>query len=307
MMAKEIAKLFAKSEKLGVVAKNGDAGLANIKRLLEDPKSDLAFVAVDALSARSAEANETQDKDRLKLVARLAPQEIHIVAGPGIAKLGDLAGRKVNCGAPGSSTALSAARLFSALNITVEPVALDGARAIEQVRRGSIAATVVVGAKPVPLIAAIPANFGLQLVPITFDAPLQDIYLPAALEHETYPNLIGSTAPVATVATGMALVAKDGGNSATRIGPFVDGLFSRLGELQAEGHHPQWREINLAARVSGIERSAAAEHWLEVHPEPQPPQQKTIKADMGGGPSLDPDRQEALFRAFVEWQRAKGQ
>ena len=99
------------------------------------------------------------------MVARLCPQEVHVLARAGIDSLADLAGKKVNFGTDGGSSAVTARILFRALNIEVEPVALDGRAAIEQLTQGAIAASVFVGAKPMPVIAGIPANQGLHLLP----------------------------------------------------------------------------------------------------------------------------------------------
>ena len=85
-----------------------------------------------------------------QVVARLCPQEVHVLARAGIDSLADLAGKKVNFGPDGGSSAVTATILFRALNIEVEPVALDGRAAIEQLKQGAIAASVFVGAKPMP-------------------------------------------------------------------------------------------------------------------------------------------------------------
>ena len=129
---------------------------------------------------------------------------------------------------------------------------------------------VIVGGKPSPLIGAIPANAGIHHLPIPFGVPLEAAYLPTRLEPGDYPNLIQSGGEVATIATGMVLLAarsKDDPGSAERIARFVATVFPRFAELQAQGRHPKWREVNLAASLPGFKRTRAAEAWLAGHPD----------------------------------------
>jgi TRAP transporter TAXI family solute receptor len=310
VLASDMADLFASSATLRVVPLDGDAGRGNIKRLLDEPHADIAFVAMDALAAARAEDRAGKLADRLQLVAQLGPQEVHIVARQDIESLAGLTGQKVNFGPAGSSTAITAELLFKTLGIAIEPMALDGATAIEELKRGAIAATVVVGAKPVPLIAGIAPGYGLHLLPIDFGASLEEAYLPTSFGHDDYPNLIAPSASLATLATGMALLtanAKNDPGSKARIASFVDTLFSRLGELQTEDHHPKWREINLAAHVPGLTRTAEAEAWLAAHRADagKPVAVKKIEAGASAPLPINPDPKEALFKAFIEWQRVK--
>jgi TRAP transporter TAXI family solute receptor len=311
VLASDVADLFASSATLRVVPLAGDAGQGNIKRLLDEPHADIAFVAMDALAAARTEDQAGKLAERLQLVARLGPQEIHIVARQDIESLAGLVGQKVNIGPAGSSTAVTAGILFKMLGTAIEPVALDGATAIEELKRGAIAATLVVGAKPVPLIAGIAPGYGLHLLPIDFGASLEEAYLPTNLGHDDYPNLIAPSASLPTLATGMALLtakAKNDPGSKARMASFVDTLFSRLGELQTEDHHPKWREINLAAHVPGLTRTAAAEAWLAAHrADTVKPVAVSGKIEAGASepPPINPDHKEALFKAFIEWQRAK--
>jgi TRAP-type uncharacterized transport system substrate-binding protein len=93
----------------------GDAGAGNIALQLNDPSVDVAFVSIDALSA--AAATDPTLSDRLELVVRLAPQEIHVLARTDIGSVADLPAKKVNFGPVGSSSAATAAALFKALSI----------------------------------------------------------------------------------------------------------------------------------------------------------------------------------------------
>jgi uncharacterized protein len=307
VLAADMASLFPQGD-LGILPILGDAGAGNLARL-EDLKVDIAFVSTDVLA--EAAAKDDSLRNRLELVTRLAPQEVHVLARADIGKLSDLSGREVNFGPPGSASAVTAAALFKALPVEVEALSLDTTTAIERLKEGAIAAAVVVGGKPSPVVGAIPPNSGIHLLPVSFGATLATEYLPTRLGSLDYPNLIEPGAEVATVATGLVLLAttpKDDPDSAARVSRFVETVFPRFAELQSQGRHPKWREVNLAASLPGFKRNAAAASWLlGEHREPKGP--VTANADASQAPALPPspsmseEQKEALFKRFIEWQR----
>ncbi|MCI0459117.1 MAG: hypothetical protein L0Z62_19340 [Gemmataceae bacterium] len=304
MLAADMASLFPQGAGLRVLPMLGDAGAGNLALLIDDPHADIAFVSTDALAEAAAKQKSLADK--LELVARLAPQEVHILARADIGSVSDLSGRQVNFGPAGSASAATAAALFGALGLKVEPLSLDAAAAIEQLKQGAISAAVIVGGKPSPLVSAIPVNAGIHLLPIPFGVPLEAAYLPTRLDSRDYPHLIRAGGQVATVATGMVLLAaraKTDSGSQQRVDRFVAAVFPRFAELQ--GRHPKWREVNLAASLPGFKRTQAAEAWLAARPaEPARP----MAASAGQAPALpvmSKEQQEALFTRFIEWQRGK--
>jgi TRAP-type uncharacterized transport system substrate-binding protein len=177
---------------------------------------------------------------------------------------------------------------------------------LAKLKDGTIAAAMVVGAKPTPLISDIPAGLGLHLLPIEFGPDTENRFLPARFEQHDYPNLIAGPDAVPTLATGMILLtAKDKAGSADKVERFVTTLFSRFRDLQAQDKHPKWRDINLAAAVPGLTRTEAAKIWLAARANRVEP----IAASAAAAtiPSLPSEAQkEALFEQFIEWRRAKG-
>ncbi len=286
----------------------GDAGAANLARL-KTREVDLAFVATDVLAEATVE--DATLRDSLELVTRVAPQEIHVLARTDIGKVSDLSGRQVNFGPPGSASAVTAAALFKAHRVEVEALSFDATDAIERLKQGAISAVVVVGGKPAPVIGAISANSGIHLLPVSFSVPLETEYLPTRLGSADYPNLIPQGDEVATVATGLVLLAatsKDDSDSAGRVARFVDAVFPRFAELQAQGRHPKWREVNLAATLPGFKRNSAAASWLLAQQDAAK-RPLTANADASQGPalpqsiSMSEEQKEALFERFIEWQR----
>jgi uncharacterized protein len=306
MHAADIARLFPPGASVRPLPVLGDSGAGNLALLLAAPSVNMAFVSADAL----AEAVE-QDKGlsgKLDLILRLPPQELHILARSGIGTMTDVVGRQVNLGPEGSASARSAAAFFKTLGVKVEALYLDATEAVERLKRGTLSAAVVLEARPSPQIKAVPANAGIHLLPIPFGAPLDAAYLPARLDAGDYPNLIEAGAELPTVATGMVLLAAKARKQASpeTIDSFVASLFSRFGELHAEGRHPKWGEVNLAATLPGFKRNRGAEAWLAARHETRP---APIAASAAGpalsGTPITGAEQEALFKQFIEWRRAK--
>jgi hypothetical protein len=112
-------------------------------------------------------------------------------------------------------------------------------------------------------------------------------------------------------ATGVLLAAasKDDPGHADRVAQLVDTLFSRFGELKKDGKHPKWREINLAASLSGWTRAPAAEEWLAEHQNGDARKGAQAKIEAGAAQSNLPvgqNQRDVLFKEYLEWQRAKG-
>jgi TRAP transporter TAXI family solute receptor len=306
MLAADIARLFPQGSTIRALPMLGDSGAGNLDLLLDAPGVNIAFVSADTLA-------ETADKDKalagkLDLILRLPPQELHLLARSDIATVTDLAGRQVNFGSKGSASARSAAALFKTLGVEVEALYLDAAEAVERLKRGTLSAAVILAARPSPQVAAVPGNAGLHLLPIPFGAPLEAAYLPTELDARDYPNLIEAGDAVPTVATGMVLLAAKAKKppSPEEIDNFVASLFSRFAELQADGRHPKWRDVNLAAGLPGFKRNRGAEAWLAEHAKARPgPVTASAAGPSLSATSISGQEREALFKQFIEWRRAK--
>ena len=305
-LAADMASLFTSGASLRALPMLGDLGAGNIALLLNEPSVDIAFVSADALAAASA-AQGAALAEKLELVARLYPQEVHVLARTEIKTVAELAGKRVSVGPEGSGSAATAAALFMALGVEVEPLGLDAATSIARLKQGTIAAAVLVAGKPMPLLGGVPPTPGLHLLPIPFGGAVEASYLPTRLGHAEYPALIKQGTMVQTVATGLVLLAakaKRDAGSAKRVAEFIDTVFPRFAELKARDRHPKWREINLAASWPGLTKARAAQAWLARQ---QTKSAATTAAPLPGeAQGLGNNEREALFKQFMEWQRAKG-
>jgi len=50
-----------------------------------------------------------------------------------------------------------------------------------------------------------------------------------------------------------------------RVARFTEYLFSRIERLHAQGFDSKWKDVNLNARVPGLERFRAAQEWLNAN------------------------------------------
>jgi hypothetical protein len=182
-----------------------------------------------------------------------------------------LVGKKVNFNTQGTAAAYSGPLIFSRLGLEVEKTFIPHQVALEQMRKGEMAAVVFITSKPVDAFVRGRWEPGFQFLPVPYESKFEDYYLPAALDATDYPNLIKQGERVTTIAVPTALVAFNWpvkSNRFERVARFVDYLFSRIEKLQGPGFDAKWKSINLGARVPGLARFPAAQAWLDRQPHP---------------------------------------
>jgi TRAP transporter TAXI family solute receptor len=236
---------------------------------------------------------------------------MHLIvrADSGINSLADLAGKKVNFSDVGSGTQLSTRDIFERLGIKAQEVNMGQADAFEALKRGEIAATILIAGKPAGAMAKLKASDGFRILPIAFDKPLQTDYLPAALSPEDYPGLIAPGQKIETIAVGAVLVAFNwpkGTERYRRIQKFVDNFFPKLAEFQKAPRHPKWKEANLAAVLPGWTRFAGAEEWLRKHDTVAQGERDQFDQFLAGrrekAASLPSAERDRLFQEFLQWR-----
>jgi TRAP-type uncharacterized transport system substrate-binding protein len=236
----------------------------NLNSLLYLRGVDTAIINSDALDEYKIQAPEIQR--RITYLLNLFPSELHIFVRPEIENLQELAGKKVNFNTQGTAAAYSGPLIFSRLGINAEKTFIPHQVALEQMRKGEIAAVVFISSKPVDAFVKGRWDPGFKFLPVKYESRFEDYYLPAMLEGAEYPDLIKQGDRVPTIAVPTALVAFNWpprSNRYQRVARFVDVLFSRIDRLQAPGFDSKWRSINLAATVPGLNRFPAAQQWLD--------------------------------------------
>jgi len=267
--ASEISRVVDDGDNLHVLPIVTRGPTENVNSLLYLRGVDAAIINSDVLDEYKSQVPDIQR--RLTYVLNLFPSELHIFVRPEIQSLKDLAGKKVNFNTQGTAAAYSGPLIFSRLGLDVEQTFIPHQVALEQMRKGEMAAVVFITSKPVDAFVRGRWDSGFKFLPVPYDSKLEDYYLPASLDATDYPGLIKQGEQVVTISVPTALVAYNwppGSNRLERVARFVDHLFSRIDRLQAPGFDPKWRSINLAATVPGLARSPAAQAWLDAHSRP---------------------------------------
>ena len=269
-LAAEMARVVDDGPNLHVLPIVTRGATENLNSLLYLRGVDTAIINSDALEEYKIQVPEI--RRRITYLLNLFPSELHIFVRPEIESLQDLAGKKVNFNTQGTAAAYSGPLIFSRLGINAEKTFIPHQVALEQMRKGDMAAVVFITSKPVDAFVKGRWEPGFKFLPVAYESKFEDYYLPAVLESNEYPNLIKPGERVSTIAVPTALVAFNWSaqsNRYQRVARFVDHLFSRIDRLQATGFDPKWKSINLAATVPGLARSPSAQAWLDRQARPK--------------------------------------
>ncbi|UPK40500.1 C4-dicarboxylate ABC transporter substrate-binding protein [Bradyrhizobium sp. 186] len=263
-LAAEMARVVDDGNNLHVLPIVTRGATENVNSLLYLRGIDAAVINSDALEEYKSQVPDIQQ--RIAYVLNLFPSELHIFVRPEIQTLSDLAGKKVNFNTQGTAAAYSGPLIFSRLGLEVEKTFIPHQVALEQMRRGEMAAVVFITSKPVDAFVRGRWESGFKFLATPYESKFEDYYLPSSLQAIDYPNLIKQGEHVATIAVPTVLVAFNWpvkSNRFQRVARFVDRLFSRMEKLQEPGFDPKWKSINLAATVPGLTRFPAAQAWLD--------------------------------------------
>jgi TRAP-type uncharacterized transport system substrate-binding protein len=312
-MARDIAASVGEAEDTRVLAVDSDGGTDSLRDLMYLRGIDMALVPANVLAHASATATLGAGlPQRLTYVAQLYGEEIHLLAGRGIASMADLRGKKIAIPPQDGNTEFSVHDVLRRLKIDAEVVPMAPADAIDEVRSGSLGALAVMGGKPLRFIASLPKDGSVRLLPLRPGEALGSAYSPSAFRSSDYPSLVPEGQTVETISVSAVLVAKGMPNtddSYRRIAKFVPAFFSALSELAGPQWHPKWSEVNLAANLAGWTRFAVAEEWLaRIRREQAVVMQRNFEEFLSttGGPglsALSPQRRRELFEEFVKWTR----
>jgi TRAP-type uncharacterized transport system substrate-binding protein len=270
-LASEMARVVSDGGTVQVLPVVTRGPTENVNDLLYLKGIDAAIINSDSLEEYKAQVPQIQQ--RISYILSLFPSELHIFVRPEIHSLADLAGKKVNFNTVGTAAAYSGPLIFSRLNIEVDKQFIPHPVALEQLKRGEIAAVVFVTSKPVDAFVKTKWEDGFKFLPVEFGPKFQDYYLASSLEASDYPNLIPKGERIATIAVPTILASfnwKPDTSRYERVARFVDELFSRIDKLRAPGFDAKWKDVSLSTAVPGLERFKAAQDWLA---RPAPPRE----------------------------------
>jgi len=273
-LAAEMARVVDDGANLHVLPIVTRGPTENLNSLLYLRGIDLAIINSDALE--EYRIGLPTIREHIDYLLKLFPSELHIFVRPEIQTLQDLAGKKVNFNTLGTAAAYSGPLIFSRLGIDVDKTFIPHQVALQQMRKGDMAAVVFITTKPVDAFLRGQWEPGFKFLPVTYDNKFEDYYLPATLEAADYPALIKPGEGISTISVPTVLVSYNwpaGSNRYQRVARFTDYLFSRIDKLQVSGFDAKWQTINLGATVPGLNRFPAAQQWLERQARQPPPKQ----------------------------------
>ncbi len=264
-LAVDLANALDDGYDLRIIPMVGKGSARNIEDLLYLTGVDITIVQSDVLDFYRRNDLIANIDGRLRYIAKLHDEEVHILASSELRSIEDLRGRTVNVGVEGSGTFMTSGIIFEDLGIEIEPATFPQRVALQKLRDGDIDALVFVDGAPIDLIQAIEPEESFRLIAIPSNQ-ISGAYLPAQLTAEYYPELIKPYAPIETVAVGEVLAAYNWPSDHPRARPldrFVDRFFGEFQRLLGPTFHPKWREVDLAEPLPDWQRVSPAESAIE--------------------------------------------
>jgi TRAP-type uncharacterized transport system substrate-binding protein len=311
--AADIAKVLDDGDNLRVVPLVTYGAVGNVSDLLYLKGVDAAITQADVLEHFKRELNVPGIQQRVNYISPLFHSEVHVCARPEFKSLKDLEGKKVNFNTRGSAANLTGQIVFRKLNIDVEATFVNNSVAVEQMRKGELAALVHVVGKPNDIFASMKGEPVCRLLPIEYDAVFSDFYLPTTFTREDYPSLI-TEGEVPTIAVQTVLAVFNWPKNSERyrkVARFIDAFFTKFEKLHNPPYQPKWKEINLAGKVAGWTRYPLAEEALArlgggedtQNAKLRPQFEAFLEASPIRASTFSAEQREALFSEFVKWQR----
>jgi uncharacterized protein len=316
-MAYDMSAVLDDGDKLRILPVIGKGGGQNTKDILYLRGVDMGITQSNILRYYNKTGEVGSNiQNRLRYITRLHNEEMHLLVAPDINSIEDLRGKKVNFSDVGSGTQVSSQLIFDALKIKVQEVNMGQADGFEALKKGEIAATILIAGKPTGSFAKLNASpSDYKLIPVAYPAALQEDYLPATLTHEDYPNLIAEGETIDTIAVGAVLAVFNWAPNTERyrrVAKFTEALFKNFDKFLEKPRHPKWKEVNLAAELPGWERFGAAQELLAANSREQAASQDRLKQDFARfltssapaetASAMTEQRREDLFKKFLEWQ-----
>jgi TRAP-type uncharacterized transport system substrate-binding protein len=312
----DMARVLDSDETVRVLPVLGKGPVRNVIDVLYLKSIDMGIITTDVPEFYKLQYKIPDITSKLRYIAKLYHNEVHVVARTSIKSIFDLEGKRIV--APADVGFHAARVIFSRLNI--RPASIDNqtddARSIQRIIDGEVDAYITSTGKVFPLARNLikNENRALHLVPIPYDQRLQDLYLPTTLSGEEYPNLLSPGETIETLAASQLLVSYDWPENSERyrkVARFVDVFFSKIGEFQKPPRHPKWNEASIVASIPGWQRFKASDDWLAAHN--MVPLAQSGAGDKAGFEKFldenrvaggsDPAKRAALFRQFLEWRK----
>src|SRR5271169_2389671 len=169
-IAEELARAVNDESRRRILPVIGTGSLQNIMDLRLLRGIDVAILQKDVLDYVKQQNLVPHIESWLTYITTLYNEEFHLIARPEIKSISDLANQKVSVDVRGAGTAVTAARLFDLLGISVTSTNDAPEEALEKLRQGEVAAVGLVAGKPAPVFSDLIGENGLHFLSIPSDA-----------------------------------------------------------------------------------------------------------------------------------------
>lgn len=316
-VAYDISAVLDDGDNLRILPIVGKGATQNVRDVLYLKGVDMGITQTSVIRYfnKTGQAGRNIEQ-KLRYVAPLFNEELHILARADINTIEDLRGKKVNFSDAGSGTQMTSRLLFEDLGIKVEEVNMGQLDAIEKLKAGEIAASMLVAGKPAGAYGKLPTGSGLKFLPLTFDRFVEKDYLPAQLTAADYPNLIAADSAVDTVAFSSVLAVFNWAATTDRyrrVELFTNAFFKNFDKFLTKPRHPKWQEVNLLADVPGWTRFEPAQRLVDAERDSRSTGAMKTAFDRflseagtaGASVALTPEKRGELFKKFMDWQKAQ--
>lgn len=167
--AAELAKVLDDGDNLRVLPLVTYGAAENVSDLLYLKGVDVAITDADVFAELKKEEKYKSIDKRVNYISEMYIAEFHVFARPEIKTLKDLDGKRVGFNTKGSAANITGKIVFDRRNIKVQPVFVNNAIGIEQMKTGDLAAIVHAVGKPNDLFAKLKPEPGFHFVPVEYD------------------------------------------------------------------------------------------------------------------------------------------
>ena len=239
--AAELAKVLDDGDNLRVIPMVTYGAGENISDLLYLKGVDIAITDADVFEEYKKNHAFSNIDQRINYISEMYISEFHVYARPEIKSMRDLDGMKVGFNTKGSAANITGKIVFERLGIKVEPVFVNNALALEQMRKGELAALVHTVGKPNDLFKKEDPSSGFHFLPVEYSTKFADYYLPTTLDHADYPNLLKPGESVETIGVPVVLAVYNwsrGSERFRRVERFIQSYFEKFEALRKPPFHP---------------------------------------------------------------------
>ncbi len=285
-IAREIAEI-GRSVNVPIEVRTTMGSIDNLRRMgTRTENAGLGLVQSDVLGflKRSQSAESQSIASKVRLVAPLYREEVHLLASRNVGSVGDLSGKRIAIGTEGSGSMLTAMNVFSVLGVKPSNLyKVAPPEAATAVLTGRADAALIVGGAPLKLfqnmaeLARDPASpeaaalAQVHFLSLDADA-LKEGYEAATIRKSDYPFI---TQDVPTVAVRALLVVYD---FTLKNEPYYHQRCAELARLgtalshaqSGASSHPKWHETLKALRATDSQPGIAWPHDQCLSPKLKP-------------------------------------